>query len=199
MATNILEIKPLIRDFIADNLDESFGNKVYWNGERYEVPETPYCFLSVIAESKDKRTSTHNGEVNDDTVEVITTIYKTATITVAIYNDAIGGKYRPTKEFAYEQISHLEQLFEMRSTHERFYPKFSIQNVSPIRPLHEVADGGYEFRFEFDLTIGFNEVITDTNGLVIGEAVQTTINNTDDNNELINFEVTVTDTVNVKI
>ena len=57
------------------------------------------------------------------------------------------------KEFAYEQIDNLEGAFED-------YPlnnKFSIQNISPIRPLHEVANGGYMYRYEFDLTIGYNE------------------------------------------
>ena len=55
--TNILEIKPLIRKVIVDNLDTKFANNVYWIGERQEIPEAPYCVLSVIAENKDKPTS----------------------------------------------------------------------------------------------------------------------------------------------
>ena len=57
------------------------------------------------------------------------------------------------KEFVYEQIDYLEGSFED-------YPinnMFSVQNISPIRPLHEVVDGGYMYRYEFDLTIGYNE------------------------------------------
>ena len=59
------------------------------------------------------------------------------------------------KEFAYEQIDLLEGAFED-------YPinkKFSIQNITPIRPLHEVVSGGYMYRYEFDLTIGYNEPV----------------------------------------
>ena len=41
--TNLLEIKPYIHDFIQDNLSSLFGNKVYWIGERKNVPEYPYC------------------------------------------------------------------------------------------------------------------------------------------------------------
>jgi hypothetical protein len=57
------------------------------------------------------------------------------------------------KEFAYEQIDYLEGAFED-------YPinnMFSIQTISPIRPLHETVNGGYMYRYEFDLTIGYNE------------------------------------------
>ena len=194
--SNILNIKPLIRTFIVQNLDESFDDKVYWNGERYEVPQTPYCVLSIIAENKDKRTSTHNGALsNTNKRQIITTLYKTATITVCIYNDAIGGDYDTNEEFAYEQINLLEQLFEMKSTHEKFYPTFSIQNVSPIRPLPEVIDGGYEYRFEFDLTIGYNEVIAPTSSNIdIGKVVIADIEA--DNSEVgIDFEVSLADIV----
>ena len=61
------------------------------------------------------------------------------------------------KEFAYRQINYLEELFETRRVQEEFYPIFSIQNISPIRPLHQVSDGGYMYRYEFDLLIGYNE------------------------------------------
>lgn len=157
--TNLLKIKPYIHDFIENNLDVAFTDKVYWIGEKVNVPTYPYCLLSVIAENKDKRTSRHNGRLTEnDTRENITTRYKTCTVTVGIYNAYIPNVYEEldmdeAKEFAYEQIDFLEGAFEN-------YPinkKFSIQNISPIRPLHEVADGGYLYRYEFDLTIGYNE------------------------------------------
>lgn len=168
--TNLVEIKPYIKDFVEDNLSTAFANKVYWIGERKNIPEYPYCMLSVIAENKDKRTSHHSG----DLVEIwesgqsnaqilrqeITTRYKTCTITVGIYNAWVEDTYDTNdmdeeKEFAYEQIDLLEGTFEN-------YPinnKFSIQSISPIRPLHEVVDGGYMYRYEFDLTIGYNEAV----------------------------------------
>ena len=52
--TTLLEIKPYIHDFIEENLDTAFSGKVYYIGEREEVPEYPYCLLNIIAESKDQ-------------------------------------------------------------------------------------------------------------------------------------------------
>lgn len=161
---NIFQIKPYIHDFIEDNLDNAFKDKVYWIGERKIVPTYPYCLLSVISENKDKRTSHHIGRLTDyDTRKDITTRYKTATITVGIYNAWVEDTdddvdMDEAKEFAYEQIDYLEGMFEN-------YPinkKFSVQNISSIRPLHEVTDGGYMYRYEFDLTVGYNEkLVTD--------------------------------------
>ena len=158
--TTLLEIKPYIHDFVQENLDESFSNKIYWIGERVEEPDYPYCMLTELTENKDKRTSRHYGGLTDDLREHITTRYKTAVITVGIYNAFVTNSYEDkdmdkAKEFAYEQIDLLEGEFEN-------YPinnKFSVQNISPIRPLHEPVSGGYMYRYEFDLTIGYNEPV----------------------------------------
>lgn len=192
--TNLLEIKPYIHDFVEDNLEVSFANKVYWIGERKNVPEYPYCLLNVIAENKDKRTSKHYGKLSDDGDyrEKITTRYKTCTITVGIYNGWVEDTSDSVdmdvaKEFAYEQIDNLEGAFEN-------YPvnsKFSIQNISPIRPLPETVDGGYMYRYEFDLTIGYNEEVTQDKDY--GRAVETHVN--DD----ISFEVSIDCNDNIEI
>ena len=189
--TNLLEIKPYVHDFVEDNLDRAFANKVYWMGERKNVPEYPYCMLSVIAENKDRRTSHHNGDLvevvesGQSNVQIlrekITTRYKTCTVTVGVYNawveDTCDTRDMDTeKEFAYEQIDFLEGAFENYPTNNIF----SIQAISPIRPLHEVVDGGYMYRFEFDLTIGYDELQTTMGELA--EEVETDINKTYDHN-----------------
>lgn len=187
--SNLLEIKPYIQDFVERNLDESFEDKVYWLGERKNVPSYPYCTLSVIAENKDKRTSLEDGDIvvinnnyfllnepclnveklfyfPSEDVEIfkrekIVTRYKTCTMTVAVYNAYVEDTAeeedtrRDADEFAYSEIDKIEGLFED-------YPinsKFSIQNISSIRPLHETVDGGFMYRYEFDLTIGYNEIL----------------------------------------
>ena len=191
--TNLLEIKPYIHDFIEENLEPAFANKVYWIGERVNVPSYPYCLLSVIAENKDKRTSHHSGSITDeDTRENITTRYKTCIITVGIYNAYVQDVYDEVdmdvaEEFAYEQINYLEGAFED-------YPinnSFSIQNISPIRPLHEVVDGGYMYRYEFDLTIGYNEE------RVVNKDYGKGIEYWED--EDIKFEVTIDNNDNIEI
>lgn len=196
--TTLLEIKPYIHDFIEENLDTAFSGKVYYIGEREEVPEYPYCLLNIIAESKDKRTSHHLGSLTEDeTRESITTRYKTCTITVGVYNayaeytaESYGDR-EMTKEFAYEQIDYLEGAFED-------YPinnKFSVQTISPIRPLHEVTAGGIMFRYEFDLTIGYNE--ERVTGKELGQAVNADVKV--DNDDAINFTVTIDGNDNIDI
>ena len=199
---NLLEIKPYIYNFVEENLEPAFVNKIYWVGERVNVPSYPYCLLSVISENKDKRTSTHNGEYLDyeEAREVITTLYKTATITISIFNAYIENTYDEidmdeAKEFAYEQISYLEEQFETRENQEKFYPLFSVQNISSIRPLHQVVDGGYMYRYEFDLVVGYNQ--TSSQNLDVGDSVivdfdKKYADGNEDANNKIYFEVNST-------
>lgn len=166
--TTLLQIKPYIHDFIEDNLDPCFKGKVYFIGEKQDRPYFPFCLLNVIAENKDKRTSTHKGDIveilesgqTESTKyrEKIVTRYKTCVITVGIYNAWVKNTYDAVdmdeaKEYAYEQIDLLEGAFEEFPIN----TLFSVQNIGSIRPLHEVTEGGYIYRYEFDLTIGYNE------------------------------------------
>ena len=190
--TNIIEIKPYIYDFVRDNLDDIFRQKVYWVGERKIVPKYPYCTLSIIAENKDKRTSVHQGDlIYDIQRQVITTLYKTATVTVSIYNAWVENSYDDVDmniamEYTYKQINLLQEAFEA-------YPinkKFSIQGISPIRPLHETVDGGYLYRYEFDLTIGYNEPFVRLRDF--GQSIEVNVENKDGDMEYP-FKVTIID------
>lgn len=187
--TTLLEIKPYIFDFVQENLDERFT--VFWIGQYVDEPLYPYCMLTELTENKDKRTSRHYGSLtNDDRRQSITTRYKTAVITVGIYNAFVTNSYDEmdmdeAKEFAYEQIDLLEGEFEN-------YPinsKFSVQNISPIRALHEPVSGGYMYRYEFDLTIGYNEPVVKEKDYGRGVDVEGDIN----------FTVTMDDSDNIEI
>lgn len=206
---NLLTIKPYIHEYIRNNLSPVFADKVYWIGERRFVPGYPYCVLSIIAESKDKRTSHHSGKLvefsesgqsNAQTLrEDITTRYKTCTITVGVYNAWVQDAYDTqsmdeAKEFTYAQIDNLEGAFEN-------YPlnsNFSVQNISPIRPLHEPVSGGYMYRYEFDLTIGYNEVqIVEK---VLGGKVEGEFVDKQPNDDIkTNFEVAVDNNDNIVV
>lgn len=197
--TTLLDIKPYIRDFVEETLDNSFANKVYWIGERKNIPSYPYCLLNIIAENKDKRTSKHSGKLSITGLQrqKIVTRYKTCTITVGVYNAWIEDTYDTVdmdvaKEFAYQQIDELEGEFEE-------YPinkKFSVQSISPIRPLHEVVDGGYMYRYEFDLTIGYNEPVTKDKP--IGKVAEVDIEDKE-NGDNINFRVTIQNNDNIVV
>ena len=181
--TTLLQIKPYIHCFIEDKLDPKFEHKVYWIGERKNVPEYPYCLLNVIAENKDKRTSHHIGNINDEGMrEDVTTRYKTCTITVGIYNgwtEENDIDMDEAEEFAYEQIDYLEGEFENFPINKMF----SVQKISPIRPLPEVVDGGYMYRYEFDLTIGYNEARA--KGKNIGSDIEVAIIDTNESDTSI--------------
>lgn len=196
--TTLLEIKPYIHDFIQENLDEKFGDKIYWIGERVDEPDYPYCMLTELTENKDKRTSRHSGNlIGDDKRESITTRYKTSVITVSIYNAFVQNTYDEmdmdeAKEFAYEQIDLLEGELEN-------YPinnKFSIQNISPIRALHEPVSGGYMYRYELDLTIGYNEPVVVEKP--IGRVADVNIEDKE-NGDNINFKVTIENNDNIVV
>ena len=96
------------------------------------------------------------------------------------------------KEFAYEQIDYLEGAFENFPINK----KFSVQNISSIRPLHDVVDGGYMYRFEFDLTIGYNEpfivekeIGQGVNGEIVVDDIVNQFEVTIDNNDNIEIEI----------
>ena len=188
---NIIQIKPLIRNFIVEHIDSSLKNNVYWLGERVNIPTYPYCVLTVVSENKDKRTSTSQGKYYYEQRPIVTTLYKTALITLSFYSAWVKNTYDvgdadTNKEFIYSQTNNMEELFETEEVRQYFYPNFSIQNVSSIRPLHETVDGGYEYRFEFDLTIGYDESRKDY--AQIGRSVEVDIarNKTD---HTIHFEI----------
>jgi len=208
--TILLDIKPYIHDFIEDNLDISFVDKVYWLGERKNIPGYPYCLLNVIAENKDKRTSHYQGDTRiisysgsnnyQEVRENITTRYKTCTITVGVYNAWVEDTYDTSdmdvaKEFAYEQIDNLEGAFEN-------YPinnLFSIQGIGSIRPLHEVVDGGYMYRYEFDLTIGYNEPVIINKNFASGVEVKV-VDKTIKNDYIeTDFKVTISNNDNIVV
>lgn len=187
--TTLLEIKPYIFDFVKENLDERFT--VFWIGQYVDEPLYPYCMLTELTENKDKRTSRHYGNLVDDRRQSITTRYKTAVITVGIYNAFVQNTYDEmdmdeAKEFAYEQIDLLEGEFE----NYHINSKFSVQNISPIRALHEPVSGGYMYRYEFDLTIGYNEPVTSE--MDIGKSVEADVGD-------IEFKVTIDNNDNIEV
>ena len=172
--TNLLEIKPIIRNFVADNLDINF-NAVYWGGERLNEPNKPFCILTELVENESHRTAYYKSDTSEYCLEE----YKETVITVGVYVDGLN-EFDTQKEFAFSQINNLKQSFKVHAR-EFLFNDIAIKDVSGIRPLFEEVEGGYLFRYEFDLTIGYNEVtknkillsnsidmkITDDNGVVV--------------------------------
>ena len=149
--SNILDIKPIIRDLIAENIDSTFKT-VYWVSERKDVPKKPYCMLTELVDNITDRTAEWTISQGKKRVE----IYKETVITVGIYVDGLD-EFDERKEFAYTQCNNLRKMFE-RSDIQAQFSNFSVMSLTGVRPLNEVVDGGYLFRYEFDMNIGYNEL-----------------------------------------
>lgn len=151
------EIKDLIKEFVTLNLPDDFKT-VYWQTSRYEAPKKPFCLLTWLSDSEDLRSS----EIQlPNSLTKEHREYKTAVITIALYVDGLKTKQHNLKEredLAQLNAEKLRTLFQLDKTAYKFKTKFAPKNTSGIRPLDEAVSGGYIFRREFDLTIGFDKV-----------------------------------------
>lgn len=148
--TSLIDIKPRIRDFVATALGADF-KAVYWQSERLDEPVKPYCMLTELADSQTDRTAWYKSGAMAYTLEE----YKQVVITVGVYVDGLD-EFDVRKEFAYSSLNNLKSQIEI-GAREFVFGDIAIKSLSGIRPLNEEVDGGYLFRYEFDITIGYNE------------------------------------------
>lgn len=153
--SSLIDIKPRIRDFVAEMLGDKF-NAVYWANERLNEPNKPYCMLTELAESDTHREAYYTTGYLEKTLEE----YKQVVFTIGVYVDGLD-EYDDKKEFAYNEIDKLKSKIKI-GAREFVFGDIAIRNISGIRALHEEVDGGYLFRYEFDLTIGYNEQTVNT-------------------------------------
>lgn len=153
----INEIKDLIKEFVTLNLPEEFKT-VYWQTQRYEAPAKPFCLLTWLSDGEDLRSS----EIQlPHSLTKEHREYKTAIITISLYVDGLKTKEHNLKErenLAQLNAENLRTLFQLNKTAYKFKTKFAPKSTSGIRPLDEAVSGGYIFRREFDLTIGYDKV-----------------------------------------
>lgn len=173
------EIKPQIRDVIVANIDEKV-TPVYWQSERGDEPQKPYCLLTEMSERILHRTTEWTIADGKKGVRV----YKQINITVGVYVDGLDD-YDTNKAFAYEQTNRIRNLFERENVWSAF--NFTILDMTGIRPLNEVVVGGYLYRYEFDMTINFDEFEEYSVG--IGKAVGLELVNANDENVKIKFDI----------
>ncbi len=151
------EIKDLIKEFVTLNLPKDFKT-VYWQTSRYEAPKKPFCLLTWLSDGEDLNSS----EITlPNTLTKEHREYKTAVITIALYVDGLKTKQHNLKEredLAQLNAEKLCTLFQLVKTAYKFKTKFAPKNTSGIRPLDEAVSGGYTFRREFDLTIGYDKI-----------------------------------------
>lgn len=152
------EIKQVIFEYIKQNLPDEFENKVYWGNERKDEPLKPFCLLrDIVPEQTTSRTSER--ELSGNVQEI--TMYKNCVITVAIYVDGTTDTDLDIQNaFAENTARNLRNSLEPIDTAYHFDSyNMSINALSEIRDLTETVSGGYTYRYEFDITFGYNEVM----------------------------------------
>lgn len=156
-------VKKSIFDFVSANLPSQFVNKVYWRNERKKEPKMPFCLLSAIIPEQDTNFYTETETIVDDlTKDNVSTLktYKECVITISIFVDGTtdGSDLDVQNEFASDTARNLSNLFKFMDTAWSFnVDGISVNEISSIRDLTTVADGGYNFRYEFDIAFGYNE------------------------------------------
>lgn len=151
--------KQAIFNFVKANLPESFQGKIYWSGERKDEPKKPFCLLSaIIPEQTDSRTTER--ELAGNIQEV--TMYKNMVVTFAVYVNGVnsGADFDVQNEKAENTARNLKNIFDtLDATYEFYEAGMSIDEISALRNLTETTSGGYTYRYEFDVTFGFDDVV----------------------------------------
>ena len=142
--------KQIILDFVKEILPADFENKIYWANERKDEPKKPFCLLrAIVPEQTDSRTSER--ELAGNIQEV--TMYKNMVLLKMVI--LMRKNY-----FAESNARKLKNSFEPLDTAYEFLANdMSVNDISELRDLTELTAGGYVYRYEFDVTFGFNDVV----------------------------------------
>lgn len=151
--------KQAIFDFVKNILPNEFDGKIYWANERKDEPAKPFCLLRAIVPEQTDSTTTET-EIENNVQQV--TMYKNMVVTFAIFADGIAEKndLDVQNSFAENNARLLKNNFETFDTAYEFLDNdMSVNNISELRDLTELVSGGYVYRYEFDVTFGFNDVL----------------------------------------
>jgi hypothetical protein len=152
------KIKQKIYEYIYTQLPSDFNNKVYWAYERKDEPDKPFCLLTdIVPEQNNLRTSER--EIQNNVNEV--TYYKNCVVTVSVFVDGLSNEDLDVKRsFAENTVVSLRNNIDtLEASYEFNSLDMSINAMSSIRNLTTSTAGGYNFRYEFDITFGYNEVV----------------------------------------
>ena len=153
------EIKLSIWQFVVDNLPNQFAGKIYWANERKIAPEKPFCLLRCIVPEQNTSRSSEQ-EIAKNVQEV--TMYKSCVVTMSIYVDGLEdvGDLDDQNKFAENTARNLKNCFETLDTAWTLRAEgLSVNSISSLRDLTTAEQGGYIYRYEFDITFGYNEVM----------------------------------------
>lgn len=152
---NFLAVKNNFRNYIASK-SKLNADKIFWATERFTMPEYPFIMLTELSNNEDLGSG--RNRPNSETLEV--TLYKEATFTVAIYGLS-GTDFTEDKNAFRNELEGIRNSLVIAMYSHALKNKFTIQSITDLRPLSEETETGFEYRYEFDIRLGYNEIISE--------------------------------------
>ena len=154
--SNFEAVKNKFRKFITENISELLTvDKVFFATERFTMPEKPYIMITELSNNEDLGSG--RNEPKNKTLEV--TEYKETTFTVAIYGLS-ETDFEKEKDTFRAELKNIRNAFKNAMFTHVLKKYFTIQSITDLRPLNEITETGFLFRYEFDITCGYNEIIS---------------------------------------
>lgn len=149
-------VKYALRNFILDHSPEFLdANKVFFATERFSMPEKPYIMITELANNEDLKAG--RNQPCSENLEV--TLYKECIFTIAIYGLSENDLSEEHDEYR-RIINEIRNCFYIAMHNFSLKNKFTIKSMTDLRPLSETNDTGFLYRYEFDITCGYNEIIS---------------------------------------
>lgn len=149
-------VKYALRNFILDHSPEFLdANKVFFATERFTMPEKPYIMITELANNEDLKA----GRNQPGSKKLEVTLYKECIFTIAIFGLSDNDLSEEHDEYR-RIINEIRNCFYIAMHNFSLKNKFTIKSMTDLRPLSETNDTGFLYRYEFDITCGYNEIIT---------------------------------------
>lgn len=149
-------VKNKLRDTIVNNISNLLtADKVFFATERYTMPEYPYIMITELSNNEDLGSGRNNRPFGGK-IEV--TQYKESVFTVAIYGQS-EEDLTAEREAIRAELNHIRNVFNLCQFNHSLKKYFTVKSMTDLRPLNTTTDTGYLYRYEFDITCGYNEDI----------------------------------------
>lgn len=146
-------VKNKLRDVIVANTSFT-SDKVFFATERYTMPEYPYIMITELSNNEDLGSG--RNQPFGGVLQV--TQYKESIFTIAIYGQSEDDLVTERENIRAE-IENIRKAFEICKFNHSLKNYFVVKSMTDLRPLNTTTDTGYLYRYEFDITCGYNEDI----------------------------------------
>lgn len=146
-------VKEKLRDTVVSNISELLTeDKVFFATERYTMPEYPYIMITELSNNEDLGT----GRNEPTAGTLILTHYKECVFTIGIYGISDIDLATDIENIRTE-IHRVRNGFARCQFDHSLKNYFTIKSMTDLRPLNTTNETGFLYRYEFDITCGYNE------------------------------------------